>query len=328
MAALLGLLALVKQAFDFSSGQVVGIALLGFLLLLGAEILFIWYLVRSPKGAQTPGDESQPKAPTTSETQPKTPATSEELPGGIPMNTQCEPQTIRRSAVSRRVDSLFKAMSTDFLLREQFVTEPTQVLAEYVHGTRLSPEQAAASDQLLYSVASNQKLLGWLRDYSIKNKGVLPPRDRYVRDFSRAVVASGSYHVVLALAKSSAEKQDIFDPFESFLQVVFGTFAGNLGNIHAQTEMSTGHTTGTEMSTGHIFAQTEMSTGHTTGTEMSTGHIFAQTEMSTGHTTGTEMSTGHIFGQEVFRVGYQRVTLLALAEYATRLRDAGALDAF
>jgi hypothetical protein len=79
------------------------------------------------------------------------------------------------------------------------------------------------------------------------------------------------------------------------------------------------------------MAQTEMSTGHTTGTEMSTGHfvggsIFAQTEMSTGHTTGTEKSTGHIIGSEFFQVGFERVTLAALVDYAKSLRDMGALD--
>jgi len=73
-----------------------------------------------------------------------------------------------------------------------------------------------------------------------------------------------------------------------------------------------------------VFA-TEMSTGHTTGTEMSTGHVFA-TEMSTGHTTGTEMSTGHSIGLGVFPAGFQRATFAALVEYATQLRNAGALD--
>ena len=40
----------------------------------------------------------------------------------------------------------------------------------------MAPEQAAASDHLLYSVMSNYNLLSWLREYSIKQGGVVPPR--------------------------------------------------------------------------------------------------------------------------------------------------------
>ena len=257
------------------------------------------------------------------------------------MSTKFQRPQLRQLAVNRRVDSLFKAMSTDFLLREQFVTEPSQVLSEYVNARKLDPEQAEAGDHLIYSVMSNQPLLSWLRDYSRQQGGVVPPRSKFMSDFSRAVIAHGGHHVVLALAKSSADKQDVLGVFESFLPILFNTFAGGR---RAQTEMTTGHTTGTMVSTAHdlagLRAQTEMSTGHTTGTDMSTGHFvgqpgfkdvagrMAQTMMSTGHTTGTDMTTGHIQGSEVFQVGFERVTLAALVDHAIQLRDMGALDAF
>ena len=224
------------------------------------------------------------------------------------MSTKFDPQPpLRKAALNRRVDALFKAMSTDFLLREQFVTEPSQVLTEYVHATKLDPEQAAASDHFLYSVMANQSLLSWFRDYAIRQRGVVPQRSRFMPDFTRAVVAHDAHHVVLALAKSSADKQDVLGVFESFLPIVFNAFAGGL---RAQTEMSTGHTTGTEMNTGHVVA----------------GGLRAQTEMSTGHTTGTEMSTGHIIGSDVFQVGFERVTLAALVDHAIHLQEIGALD--
>jgi hypothetical protein len=250
------------------------------------------------------------------------------------------------------VDALFKAMSSDFLLREQFVTEPSQILSEYVHGKKLPPEQATVNDQLLYAVMSNQNMIRWLRDYSVGHRGRFPTREKFVADFSRAVVAHDAQHVVLALIRSSVEKQDVFQSDGALLPILFGAFAGDFSGIVAHTEMSTGHgtemstghTTGTEMSTGHVMMAhtemstghgTEMSTGHTTGTEMSTGHMMMAhtemstghgTEMSTGHTTGTEMSTGHVLGSEFFPAGHQRVTLAALVEYARQLRNSGALD--
>jgi hypothetical protein len=212
----------------------------------------------------------------------------------------------RRTAIARRVDALFKAMSTDFLLREQFVTEPSQILSEYIHGQKLPAETAEVRDQVLYSVLATPALVAWLYAYVARSSGVLPQRERFVPDFSRAVTTTGAHHVIIALARASVEKIDVFGD-DGPLAVMFDMFAdaSRLGSRMAVTEMSTGHTTGTEMSTGHTVASrlavTEMSTGHTTGTEMSTGHTVASrlgsrlaaTEMSTGHTTGTEMSTGH-----------------------------------
>jgi len=45
-----------------------------------------------------------------------------------------KPSPIARAAVLRRFDALFRAMSQDFLLREQFVTDPAQIASEYVYG--------------------------------------------------------------------------------------------------------------------------------------------------------------------------------------------------
>jgi len=222
--------------------------------------------------------------------------------------SQREPLILRRAATTRRVDALFKAMSTDFLLREQFITDPSQIMSEYVHGTSLSPEKASISNQLLYSVMSNPRLLGWLRDYAIKYGGNPPSRGQFAIDFGRAVADSGGHHVILALLRNSVEKEAAVGFDEVLLPLIFGIFTG--GGLVAGTEMSTG-TGGTEMSTGNIFAS---------GTEMSTG---GGTEMSTG-TGGTEMSTGNRPGLGVSR--HALVTLEALAIYATQLRQAGALD--
>ena len=65
--------------------------------------------------------------------------------------------------VVRRFDALFRAMSTDFLLREQFVTDPAQVVSEFVYRTQLEPGVAATINRLVYSVAANAGLLTWIR---------------------------------------------------------------------------------------------------------------------------------------------------------------------
>src|SRR4051794_3556440 len=72
--------------------------------------------------------------------------------------------TLRRATTVRRVDALFRAMSSDYLLREQFVTGPSQILAEYLHGKKLTTDEAAPLNHLIYLVMSNGELLRWFRD--------------------------------------------------------------------------------------------------------------------------------------------------------------------
>ena len=62
---------------------------------------------------------------------------------------------LRQADIARRVDALFKTMSTDFLLREQFVTEPAQLLNEYVHGRKLPDDQIQDTDRFIYPVMSS-----------------------------------------------------------------------------------------------------------------------------------------------------------------------------
>jgi hypothetical protein len=195
---------------------------------------------------------------------------------------------------SRRIDALLKATSGDYLLREQFVTDPAQIIAEYVKGASLPPDEAAVRDQLIYAVASNPGLVKWLSSYSIE-PGEDQSSQAFFSDFGRAVIEHGGHHVVYALIKASAQLPSASVTDELFAETLLGLFGRRRifesgTEMSGGTQMSTG-TGGTQMSTGAgIFAGgTEMSTGNG-GTEMSTGN--GGTEMSTGNG-GTEMSTGN-----------------------------------
>ena len=222
----------------------------------------------------------------------------------------------------RRGEALFRTMGGDFLLREQFITAPSQLLAEYLGGEKVTEDAAGASDQLVYAVFSDEALLRSLREKLTRDPGLAEDQESLSATLAAAIAETGARHAVTALMRASVERQDVLAR-TSALSLLLKNIGG-IGSI-AHTEMSTGHSTGTEMSTGHLVAQTEMSTGHSTGTEMSTGHFAAHTEMSTGHSTGTEMSTGHAFG-DIFAQGPLRATLIALADYSLALRRRGALD--
>jgi hypothetical protein len=272
-------------------------------------------------------------------------------PSGRPTR---EHSTVSERRFGRRVEALFKTLSADYLLREQFVTDPAQVLSEYVGGAHISDERSDAANQLLYAVLSNPRLRDWMTSYSRTLSGEVPGRDAFARAFAKAVASYGDEAIALALIRGAADGRDHFTLQSDLLRALtvvmaagrassgtemsssgdpelspdaFHAEASPAGFRRAGTEMSPG--TGTEMSPGTLRPSTEVSPGGTevspgtgTGNEMRPGARRAGTEMSPG--TGTEMSPGGLVSRGGI-AGHVQVTLQALVQYASQLRARGAL---
>lgn len=132
----------------------------------------------------------------------------------------------------RRVDALFQAMSHDFLLRQQFITNPVHALSEYVYGTQISSERASVSNQLIYAVLSDRELLTWLHFYASEHRDNVPSGVEFVKDFAHAIVDHGGHHTVMALIRSSAEGNSLVGFDEDLLHFFF-----NLGALVGASEM-------------------------------------------------------------------------------------------
>ena len=188
----------------------------------------------------------------------------------------------------RRVEALFKALASDYLLREQFVTDPSQILTEYVRGKRLDSTAAAAANHLVYAVVSNPGLYRWLSSYA-RTSGDEVSQDQFLRDFARALARDGDEQTQLAVLRAASEPKNLFSVQARVLRGLISVLrgSGGPGSVFAGTEMSS---PGTEMSPGQAFRTgTEMSSP---GTEMSPGQFRTGTEMSSP---GTEMSPGQVF---------------------------------
>ena len=186
-------------------------------------------------------------------------------------------------ALQRRVDGLFRAMASDFLLREQFVTDPAQVTSEYVHGERLRPDAAATINYFVYSCLASDYLISWFREYAIQHGGRRILRQDFVRDFSRAVVDNRGGHVVSALADLAMSDAPRIALHEDWLQVIFGHWRfGEDGTDGTGTDATGTDSTGTD-TTGTAVTDT---TGTSTGTDI------------TGTSTGTDI-TGTSTGTDI-----------------------------
>ena len=145
----------------------------------------------------------------------------------------------------RRVDALFKALSSDYLLREQFVTDPAQLLAEYVSGERLEPDAAAATNQLIYAIVSNPGLLNWMR--SSARRPMTADKDEFALEFARALAQHGDEQSILAVLRAANENKDLFTVQADVLGRLIAAFGTERGSVFAGTEMSS---PGTEISPG------------------------------------------------------------------------------
>jgi len=132
-----------------------------------------------------------------------------------------ESPILKRANTVRRVDALFQAMSQDYLLRQQFITNPISVLSEYVYGTPIPAERAAPSNQLIYSVLAERDLLSWLHVYASDHRGAVPTGRQFLADFSRAVVDHGGVLPVTALIRSSVDGNSLVEFDEDLLHFFF-----------------------------------------------------------------------------------------------------------
>ncbi len=256
-------------------------------------------------------------------------------------NINRETLTVQRAAIVRRVDALFRAMSSDFLLREQFITDPAQILSEYVYAKKLPPEEASLTNHLIYSIMSNRDLLHWFRDRAFEPRTQVQSGANFVSEFSRAVVQHGSHNIVHALIRNSAMSAKVmaFDG-EMLSELIRTTLGLEDGTEHSPggggTQQSGTHTT--EHSTGgggtrgwvlrHEDAAEAFLLRADSGTEQSTGG-GGGTQQSGTHTTEHSTGGGGTRGwieSPLFGNSYAKVTLEALYQYSSNLQTLGLLD--
>ena len=187
---------------------------------------------------------------------------------------------------ARRSTALLRALSTDFLLREQFVTDPAGLFTDYMGGAPLSAEATNAVNDLVYAVVSNPQTLEWLGTLAAGETDGGLSDDALARGLAVAASRSGDEAVVSSLIKfGSADTLSIAPA----LGVLRGIALGVRGvGGRAGTEFTPG--TGTNVTPG---TGTNFTPGNRTRSTPETGTEFTPgtgTEFTPG--TGTEFTPG------------------------------------
>jgi hypothetical protein len=259
------------------------------------------------------------------------------------------PSSRTRSSVkdprfAHRTEALFRALSSDYLLREQFVSDPARILADYVMDERVSEDLAETANQLLYAVVSSPRLAYWLTSYALELKSTVPTLQAFAKNLARAVSTGGDDLAVLALIHAATRERDHFSLQADLLRAVAVAVGISRGGASSGTEFTPGPGPGTEATPGP-GPGTEATPGgrisiremtrvlqiiqrvvrgnpsvFSSGTESTPGP-GPGTEATPGPGPGTEATPGSIFREK----GFVSVTMEALSRYATRLRANRAL---
>ncbi|MEU8758815.1 hypothetical protein [Streptomyces sp. NPDC048659] len=209
-----------------------------------------------------------------------------------------------RAANVRRIDALFQAMETDFLLREQFITGPSRILTEYLDVPPVTAPQALLTDRLVYTVFANPRLVRWLQDYIHEHTDRVPTGAAFLTDFCAATVSHGGEDVVAALLEGCAAETGIHGLTEDLLHYFV--------NLHAAHTLC-----GDERARPDGEAARE-------GTAIEPRGITPLTSITwTTWIRTTQVEEVHAIGTD-FAPPYVTVTLDGLARYAVELRARGA----
>jgi hypothetical protein len=245
--------------------------------------------------------------------------------------TLAQDSALRSAAVLRRSEALFKAMGSDFLLREQFVTDPVTIFYEYVHRTKLEPEHAEPTNLLIFAFLSSEALLKWFHSYLSKHLAHPPAQAIYLREWAAAVSTYRADAVVGALLHSAVQGQAVrgFSEEFPFFQLDHGLIArgmigwdGGVRPIRSAFADTDEDTTTPDPQTGHTDPDPQ--TG-TTDPDPQTGTTDSDPQTGTTHPGSTRPGEENV----IFFTGVELWArpLNALTGYARRLAQTGRLGA-
>lgn len=209
-----------------------------------------------------------------------------------------QPLVLRAAAMSRRVDALFKAMSRDYLLREQFITDPAQILADFAGGEKLPEQRASVSNQLVYAILANRHMRRWLRNYAADHQNTTPTRTEFMTAFGNAVIKHGDYHIVLALVRGGIERESPFALGGMEQAMLFTSSPIFATGFLVPTDHRTINDSNSTQNFEHSSATIGTGPGTDEGTEVGTDtgtqagtHTGTDTGTDTGTNTGTDTGT-------------------------------------
>lgn len=101
LGAIIGLLAVMKNVFDFNPGLIIAFTLLSFTLLIAVEAVFVWMLLRRAGVAKKAVDVGPPKERTTGELDA---AQTRALPEPAPSVTEHTTRTLEPLYVERKTE--------------------------------------------------------------------------------------------------------------------------------------------------------------------------------------------------------------------------------
>lgn len=113
-----------------------------------------------------------------------------------------EPLVLRYEQMTGPISNLFASMREDPDVRQKFIESPADVVF-LAKGEDISPQAALQANQLLFSLLSSQEVMSWLAEYSNEHRDSAVSRQRFIGDFSRALLERGGGNPALETLRTA-----------------------------------------------------------------------------------------------------------------------------
>jgi len=143
---------------------------------------------------------------------------------------ECEPlpPPLTPTEVRDNLRKLYSTLEVDARLREEFVRNPTGVLANHALLYPISDQAASASNRLLFAMLNNPAFLEWVGSYAMEHAGQPVDPNTAATDLARAILEHAHPDLLAALADFAVHSEAIpgagFGPIS--YQLVYNNAAG------------------------------------------------------------------------------------------------------
>jgi hypothetical protein len=138
------------------------------------------------------------------------------------------PPPLTTAQVRDNLRTLYRNLEVDAQLREEFVRNPTGVLANHALLYPISDQAASATNRLLFAMLNNPAFLEWLGSYAMTHAGRPVDPNAAATDLARAILEHAHPDLVAALADFAVHGEAIpgagFGPISH--QLVYNNAAG------------------------------------------------------------------------------------------------------
>lgn len=123
--------------------------------------------------------------------------------------------------------NLFEELQENEELAQEFIENPTEIVANRIAQQKIPIQQASEANRLLFSLLANDEMREWLESYPEENAGKRVSKSQFAADFAQAVARIGDKNIHISLLNNAALGYGIPGLTDIAYQIIINNSAGS-----------------------------------------------------------------------------------------------------